>query len=334
MQNALLRSSFLFDRSGRLRVSVDGEKAVEVVNGLVSNDVAALLAGGGLYAAALTPKGKIIADVRIFARAGGVLLDSSARAAAGLSEMLRKYINPRLAHFEDISDTLRDVGVFGSGSAAVVARATGVGEGVLAQLGPYSHVSHPQADGAEMIIARVPDLAVEGYDIFVPASGEPGVRQSVLAAGAATGDAELWRSRRVEIGWPEWGVDMDDSTLPQEANLDELRGISYTKGCYVGQETVARIHFRGHVNRYLRRLSVDGDTLPPAGAELLDGSGRAVGDTRSAARADGARTGAIALGMVRREVESGATLDVRWEGGTAQARVLGRAAGNAEGAAD
>lgn len=333
-----MKSSFLFDRGDRLRVSVDGEKAVEVVNGLVSNDVASLQPGAGLYAAALTPRGKIVADVRVFARAGSVLLDSSARAAAGLAEMLRKYINPRLARFEDVSATLRDVGVFGSGAAEVVARSTGVGEDVLARLGPYSHISHPLRDGAEMIIARVPDLAVEGFDILIPADAEQGVRERVLAAGAAAGDAELWRSRRVAIGWPEWGLDMDESTLPQEANLDELHAISYTKGCYVGQETVARIHFRGHVNRHLRRLSVDGDALPPAGAELLEGSGRAVGDTRSAARAAGAAAGAaagvIALGMVRREVDSGAALAVRWDGGSAQARVLGRAVGKAEGAAD
>jgi folate-binding protein YgfZ len=118
---------------------------------------------------------------------------------------------------------------------------------------------------------------------------------------------------------------MDESTLPQEANMDELHAVSYTKGCYVGQETVARIHFRGHVNRTLRRLSFTDDVIPPRGTPLTDADQKDVGDIRSGVHSTGA--GAIGIGMVRRELEDGATLRAQWEGGATDVVVAGKANG-------
>jgi folate-binding protein YgfZ len=115
----------------------------------------------------------------------------------------------------------------------------------------------------------------------------------------------------VEAGYPEWGLDVDDGTLPQEANLDELRAISYTKGCYTGQEVVARIHFRGHVNRHLRGLAYPADAgVVPRGAQLTDEEGKVVGDVRTSVLSP--RLGGVALGMVRREVAPGALLTASW----------------------
>ena len=118
---------------------------------------------------------------------------------------------------------------------------------------------------------------------------------------------------RIEAGWPAWGVDVDDTTIPQEANLDELHAISYTKGCYTGQEVVARIHFRGHVNRHLRGVAYpagEGGALPH-GARLVDGAGKPVGDVRTAVISP--RLGGVALAMVRREIELGTSLVAQWE---------------------
>jgi folate-binding protein YgfZ len=119
------------------------------------------------------------------------------------------------------------------------------------------------------------------------------------------------RARRSRAG--EWGIDIDDSTIPQEANFDELDAISYTKGCYIGQEVVARVHFRGHVNRHLRGLRAASTDAPPQGAQLIDDSGNHVGDVRSSVASP--RLGGIAIGMVRREVELGASLNAKWENG-------------------
>ena len=112
---------------------------------------------------------------------------------------------------------------------------------------------------------------------------------------------------------------MDDSTLPQEANFDELGAISYTKGCYIGQETVARVHFRGHVNRFLRRLRFVTRPAPPRGAELVDETGKVIGDVRSSALSP--RYGGVGLGMVRREVPPGTTLQARWDGGECSVQI-------------
>ena len=112
---------------------------------------------------------------------------------------------------------------------------------------------------------------------------------------------------------------MTDATIPQEANLDTLNAISYTKGCYTGQETVARVHFRGHVNKTMRGLRFTG-TLPPLKAALFDSTAKQVGEISSGVASP--RLGAIGLGMVRRETETGATLTARWEGGESQAQVV------------
>lgn len=315
---AALRSrAMLVDHSARGRLVVNGPRAAELIGGLVTNDVQALTPGHGQYAAALTPKGKIVADVRIFARDGSLLIDVPPRAREGWQTTIKKYINPRLAPYQDVSATLRQMGVYGIASRSVVAKTLGVAPDVLAMLSMYSHT---QTTGdASIVIARVPDLALEGYELFVPAEVFDSVWQRLMRSGATPAGLAAWEIARIEAGRPEWGIDMDATTIPQEANFDELGAISYTKGCYVGQEVVARVHFRGHVNKHLRGLLCGETEPPPTGATLLNDAGKPVGDVRSTAISP--RLGAIALAIVRREVESGATLAVHWEGGEAQADV-------------
>src|SRR5207247_6404333 len=140
-----------------------------------------------------------------------------------------------------------------------------------------------------------------------------------LDAGALAATSGVSEIARVEAGRPEFGVDIDDTTLAQEANLEELGAISYTKGCYVGQEVVARVHFRGHVNRFLRRIRFVTRPAPPKGAELVDETGKVIGDIRSAALSP--RFGGVALGMVRREIPPGTTLQARWDGGECSVQI-------------
>jgi folate-binding protein YgfZ len=161
-----------------------------------------------------------------------------------------------------------------------------------------------------MHVVRVPDLIVDGFEILVPAEQLPLLWDAAVAARATPAGLATWEVARVEAGRPEWGVDMDDNTLVQEANLDELNAVSYTKGCYTGQEVVARVHFRGHVNRTLRGLKAEGSEPPRTRATLFDSEGKSVGDVRSTAVSP--RLGGIALALVRREVENGARLVARW----------------------
>ena len=306
---ALQSRAALFDRSHRGRIRVKGEKAAEMVAGLVTNDVAGLVPGQGCYAAALTAKGKIVADVRVFIEEGSVLIDAPPRAASAWAAMVKKFINPRLAPHADESIALRDLGIFGATAHHVVATLTGVQAPALTALAPYAHVT-VEIDGHKVLVSRSPDLGVEGFELIVPAEQFDALWTRASEAGATPAGLVAWEIARVEAGRPEWGLDIDDSTIPQEANFDELHAISYTKGCYVGQETVARIHFRGHVNKHLRGIHGAGLDAPPTGATLHDEAGLPVGDVRTAVRSP--RLGGIALAMIRREVAPGAALTARW----------------------
>jgi folate-binding protein YgfZ len=221
-----------------------------------------------------------------------------------------------------VGSAVRGFGVYGLRARDAVAGAFGASPSALATLAPYAHATFA-LDGATLLCARVPDLGgpdaqLDGFVLLVPAPAYEAAWARVAAAvpGVVAGGEAAYTVARVEAGRPEWGLDIDDTTIPQEANFDALGAISYTKGCYTGQEVVARIHFRGHVNRHLRGLAfpLDG-TEPatgaplPAGAALVDDSGKAVGDVRTSARSP--RLGGVALGMVRREVPIGATLVAR-----------------------
>lgn len=305
--DALHRRAIVVNRSHRGRMRFTGDKAADVLTGLVTNDVGALGVGQGQYAAALTAKGRIVADMRLIRTDDAFITDVPARARDAWAAIVRKYVNPRLAKYSDETSALQVVGVYGTQARYVVEQMTGVGHTALALLGPYQHIT---VAGMQAIVMRSPDLGVEGYDIFVPAERYPATWDAAVAARATPAGLTAWEIARVEAGRPEWGLDMDESTIAQEANLEELGAISYTKGCYTGQEVVARVHFRGHVNRTLRGLRASGTTPPAYLAALFDGSGKAVGEVHSTASSP--RLGGIALAMVRREVENGAQLIARW----------------------
>lgn len=310
--SALRSGALVIDRSDRVRIRFGGPRAAELLTGLVTNDVLALEPGHGQYAGALTPKGKIAADVRVFADADGLLTDTSLRAASNWREIVTRYVNPRIAPYRDITAETRDIGVFGPRARHMISEAIQADPVVLGALASYAHVSAEVA-GGHMMIVRVSEIEAEGFEIILPASSEQTIRDKLLAQGAIAGSAQTWNVARIEAGRPEWGIDMNDSTIPQEANFDALGAISYTKGCYTGQETVARVHFRGHVNRYLRKLHFVSASIPPTSAELVNDAGEVVGDVRSVAMSP--RHGGVAIAMVRREVAAGATLHARWAGG-------------------
>ncbi len=248
-----------------------------------------------------------------------LLVDVPQRAAAGWETLVRKYVNPRVAPYRRESAGLRAFGVYGVRARDAIATAFGVPPSALAPLPPYAHARvegvTSGAAGSALLLTRVPDLGLDGFEIVVAADAFDAAWGRVLAAdaGVMAGGQRAYDVARIEAGRPEWGIDVDDTTLPQEANLDELHAISYTKGCYTGQEVVARIHFRGHVNRHLRGIAYQAtDGVPlPRGARLLDAEGKPVGDVRSAAVSP--RLGGIALAMVRREIELGAPLTAQWE---------------------
>jgi folate-binding protein YgfZ len=310
--DALRSGAIVVDRSHRGRMRFFGEKSGEALTGLVTNDVLSMQPGHGQYGAALSAKGRIVADLRIFASPGSYLVDTPPRAWTGFATMVKKYVNPRVSGYRDDSHPIRDIGVFGTQARRIMAKITGASEDSLAALVPYAHAL-VTVDGAASSVLHSPDIGVEGYELLVPFESFDRVWERAVAAGATPAGLGAWEIARVEAGRPEWGIDIDDTTIPQEANFDDLDAISYTKGCYIGQEVVARVHFRGHVNRHLRGLRAAGSDAPPTGAQLIDDSGNHVGDVRSSVSSP--RLGGIALGMVRREITPSMSLTAKWEGG-------------------
>jgi folate-binding protein YgfZ len=316
-------------RPDLLHLEFTGPKAAEALTGLVTNHVLALAEGEGQYAAALTAKGKIVADLRIV-RIGAerYLTTTSDRCWPAWRDMVRKYVNPRLARYAE--PALHTVSLFGplahgvadQGLAAIGATtAADAPPSTLAAYAPSTTVTDAEpayrtnrysVGDAECLRIATPALGrVPGVDLLLP----PLLAERLLAelardAAVTPGTLPALEVARIEAGRPQWGRDMDDNTIPQEANLGALGALSFDKGCYTGQETVARIHFRGHVNRHLRVLH-SGSPMP-IGAELRTADGKVVGDVRSSTISP--QLGPIALAMVRREVEPGAVLHLHYEG--------------------
>jgi folate-binding protein YgfZ len=169
------------------------------------------------------------------------------------------------------------------------------------------------------LVARVPDFGVDGFDIIGARAVIDELRVRLAAAGAIAETGDALTIARIEAGRPEWGADMDDSLLAQEVDMDRLDAISFTKGCYTGQETVARVHYRGHVNRNLRGLRFAEPAVPPTGTEVQDADGKSVGIVKTGALSP--RRGAIALALIRREIEPGTVVRASWAGHTGDATV-------------
>jgi tRNA-modifying protein YgfZ len=324
-----MHHTLLIDRSDRARLELSGAHSTATLNGLVTNDVTALKPGQGQYAAALTARGKIVADLIVLMFADRIQLHTSPSAAPGLRAMLAKFVNPRFATLNDVSDATGDLTLVGSATAGLLASVSS-GSMTAETLTALPHFSHVDATigSVPVTVVRLPDIGADNesvYSVIMLRDLLDTVHATLRASGAEDASAAVMDTLRIESGFPQWGIDMDENTLPQEANLDEMHAVSYTKGCYIGQETVARIHFRGHVNRSLRRLTFADGEKPPRGAVLQDSEHRGIGDVRSIASSE--RAGVIGIGMVRHEIDDGQTIDVHWEGGATSAVVTGKAKG-------
>lgn len=306
------------DMSDRGRMRFTGAGARNALNGILTCDVAPLVAGQGTYGAALTAKGKVVADVTVSASNDSFLVECSVPAWPGWKQLVAKYINPRLAPRTDETPSSGALGVFGPDASRIAGEIAGLDREALESLPVHSHL-----DGAanEMVInvARIPDMGVDGYRLLVARPALDALRGAAISEGARLVGTAAAESARIEAGRPLWGIDMDESTLPQEVNLEALGAVSFTKGCYTGQEVVARLHFRGHVNRRLMGLRLEGATAPDRAAELTSLEGAACGDIRSSIVSP--RFGPIALGMVRREVDAGAQVTTRVAGEVVRAEV-------------
>lgn len=286
----------------RAPLGVGGTDRASFLHGLLTNDVQALAPGGGCYAAWLTPQGRMITDLHVFETGDRILLDVPAGLAAALVERLDQSVFTEDVQLTDLSRSLVFVWIHGPSAAATLERVLGRASGLASWCG-YRHAPMQFGDAAVMV-ARIDQLGVPGFCLYVDAEHAPDLRAALEAAGAAAADREALEAARVEAGYPVFGIDMTAETIPLEAGIED-RAISFTKGCYVGQEVIVRVLHRGHgrVARRLVGLRLD-ESAASRGARIL-ADGREVGAVTSAARSP--RLGPIAMGYVHRDFTSPGT---------------------------
>ena len=285
-------AAVVLDRPAVYRIT--GPGALACLQGLFTNDLEQPGDGSLVYGAMLTPKGMIVADAWIARHGSTLTLIAPARGREALQTIFQRGLPPRLARAEDVTDAGAVAWVLGGhGFQTLVQSGVGVPDAAGRVL--------EQAGGDPLLVALAPEGAPFAALLAGASSAVESAARRVQLAGALRGEASDLHAARILAGWPALGVEIDERTLPQEVRYDEIGGVSYTKGCYTGQETVARLHFRGHTNRELRGLAWR-EPGAPEGRGVVAGE-KEVGTVRSTLTVDGRMLG---LALVRREVEPGA----------------------------
>jgi folate-binding protein YgfZ len=289
----------LLERAARGKLAVHGAEAAEYLQGQLTNDVEALPVGGGCYAALLDRKGHVQADMRVL-RLGEeeIWLDTEPEGLDAARRHLQMY---KVGHQVEVEDATS-------------------GQSILSLLGPRSAEIAAAPPLAELACARTTVAGTEclaagtrgGLDLIVAAAESARLRAALIDAGAAEVGPEAVEILRVEAGVPRFGAEITSETMPAEAGIVDS-AVSFTKGCYIGQEPVARLHYKGRPNRHLRGLALSA----PAGA----GAGLRLGEKevgRIGTACVSPAHGPIALAVVRREAQPGDELAVGEDGVTAQ----------------
>ena len=294
----------LLDRSERGKLALSGAEAATFLQGQVTNDVEALAPGQGCYAAFLTPKGKMLGDLRILATEEELELDTERLALQGLFNLVRRFSvgYDVVLHKRTLERCLFSL-------IGPEARRVAGAEGLTAE----EHAHRPALIAGLPVRLVVTDV---GIDVLAAAEQLDALREALEGAGAQPVGEDAAEIFRVERGRPRFGKDLDEGTIPQEAGLNE-RAVSFTKGCYVGQETVARLFYRGKPNRHLRGLRL---SAPAFTGDQVSLGERAVGTLGSVALSP--RFGPLALALLRREAEPGATVAVGEDGVRAEVVAL------------
>ena len=291
--NAAHNSAVIIERSSYGTVVMTGTDRASFLHALLTNDIAQLPVGRGVYAAYLTPQGRMIADVRVVETGNRMLLNVARDVAAPLAERFDKLIFSEDVHARDASNELVMIGVHGPSAARMIQQATGTSVADVAD--QFDNVTTEW-----MTVVRDDGLGVPGYDVYVPAGEAAATRARLVEAGAVIASDDTAETLRIEAGRPRFGVDMSTDTIPLEAGLED-RAISFTKGCYVGQEVIVRVMHRGHgrVARRLVSIVFSTGAVPSRGDRIHSGD-RIIGEITSAAVSP--RHGApLALGYVQRD---------------------------------
>jgi folate-binding protein YgfZ len=321
---ALRASAGIFDMSFRSRLCLTGADRVRFLHGQVTNDVKRLNAGEGCYAALVTAKGKMLSDFNILCLADELLLDFEPGLTETVSQRLEKHLVADHVQVVNVASAYGLLSVQGPKADAAV-RGLGVFPEIPAKVCAFAKFVDPTL--GELYLVNQPRLGSKGFDLFAPTASLGAIADKWIAAVKSVGGRACgWQAfdlARIEAGIPRFGVDMDETNIPLECGIED-RTISYSKGCYIGQEVINRIHSVGHVTKELRGLQLTNDLkqLPVKGDKLIHDH-KEVGYVTSAARSVALQAN-LALGYVRREAnQPGTELTLHTAGGDSLAKVVG-----------
>ena len=319
----LHQAAGIVDRSTRGRLIVSGADRRSYLQGLLSNDIAALEEGSGCYATYLTAQGRMIADMRVFETGSNLLVDLDGTLAGSMAARWSQFVFSEDVQIADNSTSTAEIGVYGPASARVVAEAIRVDDvrqidATLRALPLYANRTW-SGGGNEIRVLASDEIGVRGFDLVVSNTNKADVVGLLQAAGGVSVGPAAVEICRVEGGRPLFGVDMTEDTIPLEAGIED-RAISLTKGCYVGQEVIIRVLHRGHgrVVRKLVGIAFEAGSMLPSRGEKIAVGDREIGSITSAV--DSAAFGRpIALGYVHRDfVEPGTVVTVEGKSATVQ----------------
>ena len=307
---AIRKTAAVLMRPEVLTIRVVGEDRLRFLNGMLSNDVEKLEVGRAHRAVKASSKGRVEGVLRVRRRPSEILLDVREISAGRVAGELVKYVVMDDVQLSDATAERQVLSIHGPRSRALLLE-LGVGEP------PKEDLSFSEQGGR--VLLRDDEFGVESYELHAPDAAE--LRARLVASGAVPVTFEDLNVIRVEAGRPLDGVDIDLDTIPLEARLDDA--VDATKGCYIGQEVIARATHRGGVKHLLVGLVLDGGAPPPEGAELWPSEGdRSTGEVTSAVYSPTLGR-MVGLGYVRVEHEApGTPLDVRWAGGGTAAEVV------------
>jgi folate-binding protein YgfZ len=298
--HALHHGTGLVDRSGRGRLRLTGADRKEYLQGLLTNDTAALSAGTGCYAALLTAQGRMIADMYLVETGDAIVMDLEREVSAKVFAHLDRFVITEDVQITDETASVSQIGVFGPNACSVLAAVLGLDRSWLDAATPLEN-RNALWKATPVLVVRRDDAGVAGFDLLIGVDRARSLADVLRASGAVDVDPDVVDVSRVEAGLPVFGRDMTEDTIPLEAGI-EGRAISFTKGCYVGQEIIIRVLHRGQgrVARRLVGLTFDASAAVPAAGSRIRAGDREIGAVTSAVRSV-ALGGAIAMGYVQRD---------------------------------
>src|ERR671911_557290 len=258
---ALREDAAFVDRSDRKLLRLTGKDPIGMLNAVLTNDVPTH-EDRGIYAMLLDPKGRIQTDLRVVKASDETLIDTEPEGAEAAKEILARYAPFSRVKLEELSDW-EVLGLYGPRATRLL------GNPDLAE----HEATRVEIGGASVLVVGVA-VPVSGYDLIGPPEALAAASEHLIETGATSAGTDAYETARIEAGVPRFGSDITPENFPAEAGILE-RAVNFEKGCYPGQETVARMHYRGHPNRELHRFVVEG-TPPVPGAEIAQ-SGRQVG---------------------------------------------------------